>query len=141
MTKTAGPVTPDLPEVCANDPRPVGRDRYKAVITLWGQYVGSRFDQTSEALVATIDHGRVERSATVVLAHPSADELCQLILAERADVVVCGGIQRRYYEYLSWKKVCIYDSVMGPWERALELLCRGELGPESILYEDDGEEG
>lgn len=107
----------------------------KAVITLWDQSVAPRFDQATEVLVATIIDGRVERTRTIIPAAASADENCRLILAEHADVVVTGGIQRRYYEYLRWKKVKVLDSVMGPWEKALEMLAKGELEPEAILYD------
>ena len=126
------------PAAVAQPVPPPDKGRYKAVVTLWGQYVASRFDQTSEAFIATVDDGEVVKSCTVVLATPSADELCRLILSERADVVICGGIQRRYHEYLTWKKVCVLDSVMGPWEKALDLLRRGELASGAVLY--DGEE-
>jgi len=107
----------------------------KAVITLWDQNVAPRFDQATEVLVATIIDGRVEQTRNIIPATASADENCKLILAEHANVVVTGGIQRRYYEYLRWKKVKVLDSVMGPWEKALELLARGELEPEAILYD------
>lgn len=107
----------------------------KAVITLWDQNVAPRFDQATEVLVATIIDGRVEKTRTIIPAVASADENCRLILAEHADVVVTGGIQRRYYEYLRWKKVKVLDSVMGPWEKALELLAKGGLTPEAVLYD------
>lgn len=119
---TPNPAPPKLPE------------RYKAVITLWDQVVAPRFDQCAESLVADIDGGRVDKTRTVIMAHPSAEELCRLILGEGARVLVTGGIQRRYYEYLQWKKVEVIDSVMGPWEAALERLAQGRLAAEDILY-------
>jgi predicted Fe-Mo cluster-binding NifX family protein len=109
--------------------------RIMAVVTLWEQYVAPRFDMAGEILIAVIEDGRVVETRTVIPAQASADENCRLILAEQADALITGGIQRRYYEYLKWKKIQVYDSVMGPWEKALELLARGELKPEAALYD------
>ncbi len=108
--------------------------KIKAVVTVWEQHVAPRFDQTTEAVVASIEDGRVTQTRTVILAHASSEDLCQLIISEQADVVVAGGVQRRYYEYLTWKKVVVVDSVMGLYKDALELLARGELSPEAMLY-------
>lgn len=107
----------------------------KAVITIWDQYVAPRFDLATEVLVAILRDGKVEKTRTVIPASASPDENCRLILAEQADVVVTGGIQRRYYDYLKWKKVEVLDSVMGPWEKALQKLAKGELASEAILYD------
>lgn len=109
--------------------------RIKAVVMLWDQYVSPRFDLTGEILVAVIEDGKVTETRTVIPAQASADENCRLIIAEQADAVITGGIQRRYYEYLKWKKVEVYDSVMGPWEKALALLAKGELMPEAVLHD------
>lgn len=114
-----------------------GGRRYKVAITLWDQYVSPRLDLASEVLIATIADGRVENTRTVIPAAASADENCRLILSEQADIVVTGGIQRRYHEYLTWKKVEVLDSVMGPWEKALQKVARGELQSEAVLYDEE----
>ncbi len=114
-----------------------GIKTFKAVITLWDQFVSPRFDLSPELLVAIIQDQRTVKTRTVIPACASADENCRLILAEGAKVVVTGGIQRRYFEYMQWKKVRVLDSVMGPWEKALQLLELGELTPEAVLYEQE----
>ena len=110
------------------------------MVTIWDQLVAPRFDQATEVLVVDVVGGQVAKPRTVLLAHASADELCELILMERADVLITGGIPRRYHEYLLWKKVEVLDSVMGPWEKALELLARGELTAETVLYRRTGDD-
>ncbi len=98
--------------------------------------VAPRFDQTTEVLITTIGaDGPVEEDKTIVLAHASPEDLCQLILNEGIDVVVCGGIEEEFLEYLTWKKVQVLDSVMGPWERALERVGRGDLKAGAILFD------
>ena len=111
----------------------------KILITLHENDVAHRFDLATEVLIATLDaDGLVTQDKTIVLAHASAEELCQMILNEEADTVVCGGIEEEFYAYLTWKKVQVLDSVMGPWERALERYGEGELTTGSILFDRPG---
>jgi predicted Fe-Mo cluster-binding NifX family protein len=108
----------------------------KLLLTLSENDVAPRFDLTTEVLIASLGRDGAEtRTRTVVLAHPSPEDLCQLILSEGIDVVVCGGIEEEYYEYLTWKKVRVLDSVMGSWERALARYKEGALSPGAILVD------
>ncbi|MFP4168407.1 MAG: NifB/NifX family molybdenum-iron cluster-binding protein [Desulfonatronovibrionaceae bacterium] len=120
------------------DSQRAGDAAYKAVITMWDQYVSPRYDFAPELLVAKIQDRRIIKTRTVIPGCASADENCRLILAEGVQVVVTGAIRRRYFEYLIWKKIRVLDTVRGPWERALELLRLGELGPEAVLYDERG---
>ncbi len=108
----------------------------KILIPLRENDVAPRFDLAAEVMFITLDPGgRILGSKTLVLPHASAEDLCHLILTEDVDTVVCGGIEDEYYQYLTWKKVNILDSVMGPWENALEQLRLGSLKPGAILFE------
>ena len=108
----------------------------KVLVTLWENNVAPRFDQTTEVLIADLgDNGAIVEQKTMVLAHESTEDLCQLILNEEVGVVICGGIEEEYFDYLTWKKVKVLDSVMGPWERALDRLREGNLMPGAILFE------
>lgn len=107
----------------------------KILITVWNDDITPRFDLTSEVVVATIgDDGSIKDNKNIVLAHESAEELCQLILDSEIETVICGGIEEKFYEYLVWKKIEVFDSVMGPWESALENYGLGNLKAGSILY-------
>ena len=108
----------------------------KILITLLESTIAPRFDMTTEVLIASVGKdGTIEDNKTIVLAHESAEDLCQLILTEDVDVVICGGIEDEFLEYLVWKKVQVLDSVMGPWERALECFRAGKLKTGTILYD------
>ena len=108
----------------------------KLLITLCENDVAPRFDLATEVFVCSIGtDGSAEHTRTIVLAHASAEDLCQLILEEGVEVVICGGIEEQFYEYLTWKKVVVFDSVMGPWEKALERFRTNRLQPEAILFE------
>ncbi|MFC1884099.1 NifB/NifX family molybdenum-iron cluster-binding protein [Thermodesulfobacteriota bacterium] len=108
----------------------------KLLITIWENNVAPRFDLATEVLIARIDDNRsVTDQKTMVLAHESTEDLCQLILNEEVGVVVCGGIEEEYFDYLTWKKVKVMDSVMGPWERALDRFKDENLKPGDILFE------
>ena len=86
-------------------------------------------------LATTDNDGNITGRKNLVLPTVSADDLYHLILTENVDVVVCGGIAREYYEYLTWKKVKVIDSVIGPTDKALNLAAREELEEGAILMD------
>ncbi|WP_208022664.1 NifB/NifX family molybdenum-iron cluster-binding protein [Desulfonema ishimotonii] len=107
----------------------------KILIPLYGNDVAPRFDLATEVLIITTDdagEGREEK--IVVMPQASAEQLCHLVLTEGIGVVICGGIEEEYYQYLTWKRVGVFDSVVGPWERVFERFCKNELRTGSILY-------
>jgi len=111
----------------------------KVLITLFNNDVAPRFDLTTEVLISSIgeDRSAVE-DKTIVLAHESTEDLCQLILNEEVNVVICGGIEEEFFEYLTWKRVRVLDSVMGPCERALDRFRAGRLEAGAILFDRTG---
>jgi predicted Fe-Mo cluster-binding NifX family protein len=96
--------------------------------------VAPRFDLATEVWIGRLDEGGTVSHRSVVLSAPSAEELCQLVLSEGAEVVVTGGIEEQYYEYLRWKRVEVMDSVMGTRERAVALLAEGRLEAGAVLF-------
>jgi len=111
----------------------------KVLITLFENDVAPRFDLATEVLIfSSAENTSVEQSKTIVLAHASAEDLCQLILNEEVDAVICGGIEEEFMDYLTWKKVKVLDSVMGPWEEALRQFRGRTLQAGSILFDRPG---
>lgn len=107
----------------------------KLLITLRENDVAPRFDLTTEILLYRGGaFGQSGGQKTLVLPRASAEELCHLILAEEVQTVICGAIEEEYYQYLIWKKITVIDSVMGPWEKALENYMKGDLRPGDILH-------
>jgi predicted Fe-Mo cluster-binding NifX family protein len=108
----------------------------KILITIIENDVAPRFDLTTEVLISLLDKdGSILENKTMILAHESAEYLCQLILDEEVNVVICGGIEEEFFDYLTWKKVNVLDSVMGTWEQALERFRSGDLMMGTVLYE------
>jgi hypothetical protein len=104
-------------------------------VTLHENDVAPRFDLATEVFISVVGQDRsTAEGKTLVLGHPSAEELCQLILDEHIEVVICGGIEGEFYDYLTWKEVAVVDSVTGPWERALDAYRHGTLRPGDILH-------
>ncbi|WP_028586773.1 NifB/NifX family molybdenum-iron cluster-binding protein [Desulfocurvus vexinensis] len=100
----------------------------KALITLDLDTVAPRFDLTADVWIGRIDpDGTVRNAKTLVLSSASADELCKLVLTEKIEVVVCGAIEDKYYEYLQWKDVTVLDSVVGALDAVVQALARGAL--------------
>ncbi len=110
----------------------------KILITLLRNDVAPRFDLATDVLVArTDDSGRLLSRKTLVLPSGSGEQMCQLVLSEGADLVVTGGIENEYWQYLNWKGVSVADSVMGPYEKALELAAGGKLSADAILFHQE----
>jgi len=111
----------------------------KILIPLHGNDVAPRFDLATEVLITVRDkniaHGEEK---IVVLSQASAEKLCHLILTEEIDVIICSGIEEEYYQYLTWKKVQVIDSVIGSWESVLKRFYEGMLRAGDILFDKEG---
>ena len=106
----------------------------KILITIHLNSIAQRFDLSSEVLIANHDGKRiVEEPRTIILSRPSAEELCNLIIKENVEVVICGGIEERHYKFLTWKKIKVLDSVIGDYPQALESAGEGKLVEGTIL--------
>ena len=107
----------------------------KILVTLYRDEVAPRFDLCSEVLLVTADAtGHEVRRQDLVLAHSSADDLCDLILDREVAAVITGGIEEEHYHYLRWKRVEVIDGVAGLAGEALALYLSGGLEPGSILF-------
>ncbi len=109
----------------------------KILIPLYGQEVAPRFDLTAEAVIVTPEQngpGRVEKF--IVLPQVSAEKLCHLILTEGIGTVICGGIEEEYYQYLTWKRIQVIDSVIGPLEAVIDRFVRNELTTGDIVADN-----
>ncbi|MBM9519375.1 hypothetical protein JWG39_06000 [Desulforhopalus vacuolatus] len=106
----------------------------KLLIPTCGNHVAPRFDNATEVLIATCyDRQLLEEPRFILLANPSAEGLCDMILKEQVKCVVCCGIEEEHYRFLKWKKITVIDSVIGRWKPALDLAVGGELSAGDIL--------
>jgi len=107
----------------------------KVLIPLYGDDVAPRFDLATEAMITFGGETREYREEKiVVLTQSSPEKLCHLVLTEGIDVVICSGIEEEYYQYLAWKRVQVFDSVIGSWKSVLERFYQGMLQSGDILY-------
>ena len=106
----------------------------KILIPLHENDVAPRFDLAAEVLIVT-DIGKTGSGdkRMVVLPRASADQLCHLVITEGIQTVICSGIEDDYYQYLTWKRIEVIDSVVGSSNSALERYSQGELMPGDIL--------
>lgn len=106
----------------------------KILIPLYENDVAPRFDLATEVLiVTTIKNNDSGDKRMMVLPRASADQLCHLIITEGIQTVICSGIEDDYYQYLTWKRIEVIDSVVGTSELALKRYIEGTLKPGDIL--------
>lgn len=106
----------------------------KVMITVRGDFVSPRFDMSSEVIIATCyDRQLLEEPRSLILSDVSAEIICDLVLREDIKVVICGGIEEQHYQFLTWKDITVYDSVIGPHGKVLELVLNNELTANTIV--------
>lgn len=106
----------------------------KILIPIFGNDISPRFDLAPEVYIASTDsNSRRLDERIVVLPQVSAEHLCHMILTENVDIVICGGIEEEYYQYLTWKRIRVVDSVIGEWEKAVSAFLADRLQPSHIL--------
>lgn len=108
----------------------------RVLISLYGNDVAPRFDLATEVLIAAVgEDGKVVEEKILVLPQASAEKLCHMVLTEDVQAVICGAIEEEYHQYLTWKRVQVFDSVIGSAEAVLNRFRRGMLKPGDILFE------
>jgi len=113
----------------------------RVIIPVHGAEVAPRFDLASEVWIGIQGpDGHFLEERTVVMPQASAENLCQLILSEGAQIVVCGGIEQEYFDYLVWKKITVYDDVIATVVAVKKALVEGTLRAGAVLMERHIEE-
>jgi predicted Fe-Mo cluster-binding NifX family protein len=106
----------------------------RLLIPLKGDEIAPRFDLAPEVMIVSVtDDGEISEHRLMVMAHASPESLCELILKEKVDVIVCCGIEEEFFQYLTWKKVKVIDSVVGNCENIIESFRLGSLVSGMIL--------
>ncbi len=110
------------------------KTKTKILIAAQGDFVAQRFDLAAEVVMATMENGRlVNRPRTIIMDRPSAEDLCNMIMEENIDLVICGGIEDRHYQFLTWKKIRVIDFVIGDHVSVLNKAIAGELQAGDLL--------
>ncbi len=106
----------------------------KILITTQRDFVAQRFDLAVEVVIATVENGRlIGKPRAIIMDRPSPEDLCNMIMEENIAMVICGGIEDRHYQFLTWKKIRVIDFVIGDYESALDKAIAGELHPGDLL--------
>ena len=107
---------------------------HKITITVHQNHIAPRFDLTTEVLIILISNlSVVEEKKSIVLPRSSADDLCHLLLSENINTLICGGIEEEYYQFLKWKNIKIFDSVVGNWKMVFKNWQNNLLKPGDVL--------
>ncbi len=104
------------------------------MITIRGDFVSPRFDMSPEVIIAACYDGQLlDEPRSLILSDTSAEVICDLALKEDIKIVVCGGIDEQHHQFLTWKKITVFDSVIGPHAKVLELAMNNSITSETIL--------
>ena len=108
----------------------------KVLLVLDGNDIAPRFDLALELLIVSFGNdGKPAERRDMVLARPSAEELCRTVTSENVQTVICGGIEKEYLQYFGWKDVEVIHSVIGPAEVAVSRYRKGALKSGDLLSE------
>lgn len=112
----------------------------KLLIPVQGDFVAQRFDLATEIIIAEFDKSgqMVGEPKTIIMERASDDELCQMIVDLNITDVICGGIEEQHYNFLTWKKVTVYDSIIANWRIAMDKAVSGVLESGAILVIENG---
>nr|WP_320012296.1 hypothetical protein [uncultured Desulfobulbus sp.] len=106
----------------------------KILMTIRGDYVAPRFDCAAEVLIATCyDHQLLEEPRSIILDHVSAERICDIALKENISILICGGIEEQHYQFLVWKKIQVFDGVVGLHEVVLQAAMEGRLSAGNLF--------
>ena len=106
----------------------------KILITVADSEIAPRFDLTTEVVIGVSDGGALrDEPRTLLLPGSNAQALCDLIVRERIDALICGAIEENYYHFLTWKKIKVFDFIIGAHAEALRLLVECGLEPGTVL--------
>jgi len=106
----------------------------KILITIQDNNVAPRFDQSTEVIIAEHDGKHLTIAPrTLILPHKSAEDLSDLIIKEDVDCLICGGIEDNFHRFFVWKKITVYDGIIGSHTEALQMAVTGTLQPGLVL--------
>lgn len=106
----------------------------RILLTVTDEDIAARIDRCVEVVIAEPDeNGEPREVETLVMAEPSAEDICWIAISEKAQAVVCCGIDEEHYQFLRWKNIAVIDGVIGPWREAARLCFRDELGAGMML--------
>lgn len=111
------------------------------LIPLFRNEVAPRLDLAGEVLLVALDDaGNETARSTILLKHPSAEEVCRIAQEERILSVICNGVEEEYWQFLRWKRIDVIDGVMGTAEAAITRYRHGKLRSGDILFPTAGDQ-
>lgn len=108
----------------------------RVIIPLYKDEVAPRFDLATEVMIAIVSKDNtVEEQKIIVLPRSSPEDICHRILSEDIKILICGAIEEKYYHFLKWKKISIFDNVSGKWENAFNKFLNHSLNSGDLLFQ------
>jgi predicted Fe-Mo cluster-binding NifX family protein len=94
----------------------------KVAIALFGDRISPHFGSSSKFLVVVAEEEKTLDSRLIDLKGTSPMQQARTLLSLGVEEVICGGIQRRFKEWLVSKGVAVVENQRGRFEEVLEAL-------------------
>lgn len=112
----------------------------KLLIPIQGDFIAPRFDLATEVMIVRFEDDRItEKPRSIIMERPSNERLCQMVVAEHITDLICGGIEELHYKFLVWKKINVFDSVIGDWQTAIDKILAGKISQGDIFFGTNAE--
>lgn len=106
----------------------------KLLMPLFGEEIAPRFDLSAEVLLVTYQKKEILKEKVIMMSRASGEDLCQLILLNNVNSVICGAIEDDFFQYLGWKNVQVIDSVIGDRQDVISSFLAGKLASGMIFH-------
>ncbi len=99
----------------------------RVAMTIWQGHVSPVFDVCRQAVVLTVQRGRVVSESTRPVRQPDPRKKIRRLLELGVEVLICGAISTELTQELVASGVCVISFVAGETERVFDAWFRGNL--------------
>lgn len=110
----------------------------RVAIPLFGDEVSRRMGGRMRLLLASIDHGHVERTMVEEVDAPLPERLAAILVHDHIDTVICGGLREADLEALEQAGIEVISGVIGPALAAAEAFATKHLHPGQYVWRKPG---
>jgi len=101
----------------------------KIALPKLGERIAPRLGIAQEFLIAIVDHGEIEQKTHLDLSGYTPLLKMRHLREEEVNILICAGIERMFWGYLTGFGIQVIPGITGPIEEALKRYLSGNLSP------------